>query len=105
MDWFKNYISITVTIIALIGALFTFDARYAHADAVQKEVQQTKELVVQTTNNLRRANIEDKIFEIDVKAAQTKKVSPIDQAIKARYLRQLTEIEGGTKDAKISKTP
>ena len=81
-----------VTIIALVGALFTFDSRYAHAEDVKKDSAQTQQLVEKTTNNLRRSLIEDKVFEIEVKQAQAKKPDPIDAAIKARYLRQLSEI-------------
>jgi len=92
MEWIKKYGSLILTMIALVTALFTFDARYAHAEDVKKENAQTQQLVEKTTNNLRRSLIEDKVFEIEVKQAQAKKLDPIDTAIKARYLRQLAEI-------------
>lgn len=99
MEWIKSWASTLVTITVLVGSLFAFDARYAHADDAKQEVLQnkaliekTQQLVNTTTNNLRRSFIEDKVFEIEVKQAQTQKLNPIDQAIKARYLRQLAEI-------------
>ena len=92
MELIKSYIGLILTIIALVGSLFAFDARYAHAENVQKEIVATQVLVQQATNNLRRANIEDKIFEIDMREAQASKPNPIDLAIKARYLRALKEI-------------
>lgn len=92
MNKLKEHISLILTIITLIGALFTFDTRYAHSEDTKKEIVQTQQLVEKTTNNLRRSLIEDKVFEIDVKQAQAKKPDPVDAAIKARYLRQLAEI-------------
>jgi flagellar biosynthesis protein FlhB len=108
MEQLKNHISLILTIITLVTALFTFDTRYAHSEDVKKtdqttqtHIQETQKLVQQTTNNLRRSMIEDKVFELDVKQAQAKVQNPVDVAIKARYLRQLQEIP---KDEPI-KTP
>ena len=92
MERIKSYIGLILTVITLVGALFAFDARYAHAEDTKKEISQTQVLVERSTNNLRRSLIEDKGFEIEVKQAQAKKPDPIDAAIKARYLRQLSEI-------------
>lgn len=89
MERIKSYIGLILTVITLVGALFAFDARYAHAEDTKKEISQTQVLVERSTNNLRRSL---KVFEIEVKQAQAKKPDPIDAAIKARYLRQLSEI-------------
>lgn len=95
----KATLAATVSALALVGALFTFDARYVHAEENKKEVAithqkiaQTQTIITQTTNNLRKAMIEDKVFEIDVKVAQ-KKATPTDTALKERYLRQLEELK------------
>lgn len=83
-----------VTIIALVTALFTIDSRYAHAAEVEKDKQQTQQLIVQTTNNLRKQNLEDKLFELDIKkeTATNQRLSPVDAALKERYARQLKEL-------------
>jgi hypothetical protein len=82
------------TIISLVAALFTLDARYAHAADVAKDKQQIQEVVKETTINLRKQMIEDKLFELDVKQAQSpsQRLSPIDAALASRYKRQLDEI-------------
>lgn len=81
------------TIITLVGALFTVDARYAHAADVEQERVQTHRIIQDTTQTLRRQMLEDKLFELDIKRAQSRdqKLSPIDQALKDRYQRQLDE--------------
>jgi hypothetical protein len=95
----KPTLALILSTITLVGALFTLDARYVHAEENKKEVittqqkiEQTQKLITQATNNLRKASLEDKVFEIDVKIAQ-KKASPIDTALKERFLRQLEEIK------------
>ena len=82
------------TIIALVGALFAVDARYAHAADVEKDKSSTLRVIQDTTNTLRRQMLEDKIFELDIKKAQDKnqRLSPIDQALRDRYQRQLDEL-------------
>ena len=81
------------TIISLVAALFTLDARYAHAADVEKANVAIRQVVQETTSNLRRQMLEDKLFELDVKKAQDKnqRLSPIDEALRARYQRQLDE--------------
>ena len=82
------------TIITLVGALFTVDARYAHAADVAAEKAQTHRIIQETTQTLRRQMLEDKLFELDIKKAQSRdqKLSPIDQALRDRYQRQLEEV-------------
>jgi hypothetical protein len=81
------------TIITLIGALFTVDARYAHAADVAQDKVQTHRIIHETTQTLRRQMLEDKLFELDIKRSQSRdqKLSPIDQALRDRYQRQLEE--------------
>ena len=82
------------SVIAIVTALFALDARYAHAADVEKDKKQTQQIIQETSLTLRKQMIEDKLFELDVRKAQTKeqKLSPIDQAMKDRYQRQLDEI-------------
>ena len=82
------------TIVTIVTALFTIDARYAHAVDVIKEKLQTQDLIQDTSQTLRRQMLEDKLFELDVKKAQSKeqKLPPIESALKERYERQLSEI-------------
>ena len=82
------------TIITIVGALFTIDARYAHAADVEKDKIITQRVIQETTSNLRRQMIEDKLFELDIKKSQARdtRLSPIDEAMRARYQRQLDDI-------------
>jgi hypothetical protein len=83
-----------VTIIALVTALFTIDSRYAHSAEVAKDKQQTQQLIVETTKNLRKQSLEDKLFELDIKkeTAVNQRLSPVDAALRERYDRQLKEL-------------
>jgi len=82
------------TIITLVATLFTLDARYAHAADVEKDKQQIHLAVKSAVSNLRKQNLEDKLFELDIKREQApnQRLSPIDAALAARYKRQLEEI-------------
>ena len=82
------------SIIAVVAALFSLDARYAHAADVDKDKVQTQLLIQDTTQTLRRQTLEDKLFELDIKKAQAKdgKLTPVDTALRERYQRQLDQI-------------
>lgn len=92
--------SLVTSIGVILGAVFTVDSRYAHADdvnvekaAVAKIIQsQTNEIQAQT-QLLRRSIIEDKIFELDAKRhPKTRALTTVEEAQYKRYERQLTEI-------------
>lgn len=86
------------SIIALVGALFTLDARYAHAADVERNKKETQQIIRETSTVLRKQMVEDKLFELDVKEAQANgRLSPIDSALKERYKRQLKELREQTK--------
>ncbi|HEY6434968.1 MAG TPA: hypothetical protein VIY47_00125 [Ignavibacteriaceae bacterium] len=86
------------TIITLVAALFTVDSRYAHAADVERNYQQMQQAVQQTSNNLRKQMLEDKIFELDVKKGQQEgKLSPVESALLERYKRQLKDLENAEK--------
>ncbi len=88
------------TIFTLVGALFTVDARYAHAADVEKDKVQTQRVIQQTSVTLRKQMLEDKLFELDVKQASAKdqKLVPAESAMKERYERQLREITAIERD-------
>lgn len=95
----KNHPIITLlsssgAIIALVSALFTIDARYAHAKEVEKDKQQTQQVIRDTSLVLRQQMIEDKLFELDIRqeTSPDRRLSPVDSALRARYVRQLDEI-------------
>lgn len=79
------------SIIAIVGALFSLDARYAHAEDVNREKLEIQSLLQDTSQTLRRQLLEDKLFELDVKRAQSpnRVLPPIDAALRERYQRQL----------------
>lgn len=81
------------SIIAIVGALFTLDARYAHAADVEKDKAQTARIIRETSQTLRQQMLEDKLFELDVKKAQANgNLSPLDAALRERYKRQIEDI-------------
>jgi biopolymer transport protein ExbB/TolQ len=83
------------TIITLVATLFTLDSRYAHAADVEKNYSQLQQAVQQSTNAIRKQMLEDKIFELDLKKAQSpdRKLSPVDVALEERYKRELRDLE------------
>ena len=90
----KTLLASAGSVIAIVTALFTIDARYAHAADVEKDKQQTQRVIQETTLELRRQMLEDKLFELDVKQAQSpnNRLTPVDAALKERYQRQITDI-------------
>lgn len=93
-----------VSITALITAMFSLDARYAHADEVATEANKTQQFILSTTQDLRKQQLEDKIFELDLKKSQTKKPIPTDDALRSRYQRQLDDISFAQEKQKIQST-
>jgi len=93
----KLLLGSTGSIIAVVAALFTIDARYAHAADVEKDKAQTQRVIKDTAVILRKQSLEDKLFEYDVKRAQTtdRKLTPMDTAMEARYKRQLDDLKAG----------
>lgn len=90
------------SVIAIIGALFTIDARYAHAADVEKDKVRTERIITETSQNLRKQMLEDKVFELDIKKSQARdqKLSPVEQALRDRYQRQLDEINQSQSQAR-----
>ena len=81
-------------IIPVVGALFLVDARYAHAADVEKSNQQLQQYIQESTTNLRRQMLEDKLFELDMKKAQLPKqqLSPVDEALRNRYQQLINDM-------------
>lgn len=92
------------TIITIVGALFTLDARYAHAADVEKDKIQTERIIRETSTNLRRQMLEDKLFELDAEQASAKdgKLSPVKQAMKERFERQLRDISATERAERVA---
>ena len=92
------------TCVAIVGALFTVDARYAHASDVEKDKVQIQNLIQYTSQTLRRQMLEDKLFELDMKKAQAKTRSenlpPVDSALRDRYQRQLMDLSASQSRAR-----
>jgi hypothetical protein len=90
-DSFKVGIGTVVFIIALA---FTLDERYAKAADVEKVNGQLAQQIDQSSRNLRRQMLEDKIFELDVRKDQSKihQLTPVDQALRDRYQQQLNDL-------------
>ena len=81
------------TIITVVGALFTVDARYAHAADVDKAISQTQRYIADSNLSLRRQMLEDKVFEIDIrKSPKTGQLTPIDKALRDRYQQQINDL-------------
>ena len=82
------------TIITLVGALFAIDARYAHAADVDQNLASMKGQIQKSIIYIRKQNLEDKLFEFDIKKSQAKngKLSPIDQALRDHYQTQLNDL-------------
>jgi len=82
------------SIIAIVGALFTLDARYAHAGDVQQIKTEVQRQIVESSQILRKQTIEDKLFELDFKKAQNadQRLSPLDSALRERYQRQMNDL-------------
>lgn len=83
------------SVIVIVSALFAVDARYAHAAAVEKEIQETQRIIKETSKQMRQQSLEDKLFELDVRKAQSprQQLSPIDSALRERYERQLDQLK------------
>jgi len=99
LAFFKNanvkfIINYSGAFISLIAAVFALDSRYAHATDVEKENSKTQQVIQETTQTLRKQILEDKIFELDMKKAESRnqKLEPLDSAMHERYKRQLREL-------------
>lgn len=81
-------------IIALVAAVISVDGRYAHAADVDKANSQIEQQVQNSMQFLRRQMLEDKLFELDIRKAQSPKqqLSPVDQALRDRYQQQLNDL-------------
>lgn len=107
MDMIKNNPAKTIlgsasSIVAVVTALFTIDARYAHAADVAKDKAKTEQIIRETTMDLRKQMLEDKLFELDIKKAQARdqRLTPVDEALRERYARQIKEIADKQRDNK-----
>ena len=92
------------SIIAIVGALFTIDSRYAHAADVERDKAQSSRIIKETSQTLRLQMLEDKLFELDVKKAQSNgNLSPLDTALRERYKRQVEDLTSSLRTTKWKK--
>ena len=95
----KSVASVVAAAGVIVAAVFGVDERYAHAVDVQEykastvvEIRsQTQQMQVQT-QVLRQQMIEDRLFELDMRAGQGQ-LTPVESAQQQRYLRQLEDIK------------
>jgi hypothetical protein len=92
-------ISVVVALGSFLGAFLAIDSRYALAEdfATYKRTTQYQLRQYQQDNRagvleLRRASLEDKIFEIEAKRG-TPAHSQLDEALHSRYVEQLRQID------------
>jgi hypothetical protein len=71
----------------IIGAIFTIDNRYVHADELKKQMLTVKDDIA----SLRRSRLEDEVFKIELIHPQ--KRTDADKALLDRYKRQIKEID------------
>lgn len=92
--WWSLIFGSTTTAVTLVGALFMVDGRYAHAEDVLHDKIDTQHMVKDSAMSLRKQMVEDKLFELDIRKSQSKnqKLTPIEEALRERYQRQLDEI-------------
>jgi small-conductance mechanosensitive channel len=90
----KSFLGTAGLLIPVVGALFLLDARYAHAEDVNKALSNIQQSIDQSNANLRRQMLEDKLFELELRKAQSNKqqLNPIDQALKERYEQQIKDL-------------
>lgn len=89
-------VATTVTVVGtIVGGVIAFESRYAKAADIselkQQQVQIYSNMRIQqelAVDNLRRQNIEDKLFELRLKDNPTR----ADQALIERYREQLQEL-------------
>lgn len=74
----------------LIGAVITVDTRYAHAGDIQAESNKQQRQIY----NLQADNLSDKVFELELKKANTPKLwQPTDQVMLERYKQRYQEVD------------
>lgn len=83
----KTIAGIVGSMSILVGAIFTIDTRYVHADEFKKQMFAVKDSIA----DLRRARLEDEVFKIEL-IPQNKRTDA-DKALLDRYKRQIREID------------
>ena len=91
---FKNLTAIASLIGAMIAGVFFIEQRYAKASDVEVMQQITPLKIKQEVTGLRKKDLEDKVFELELLLAENaSKVQPIDKARLERYRKQLSIAE------------
>lgn len=91
-DTKKKEIIMAIGVCASVVTLFTgivfVDDRYVHASDFSQQVQEQSRIL----KEYRVQNLQDKIFELEFKE-QAEIATPLDKALKERYLQQLRQIK------------
>lgn len=94
---FNHFVSLIVSIGTVIGMFLTVDDRYAHSDEVdklkveqQQVIRQNRYDLQQSTGQLRKQQLQDKIFDIELMPAS--KQSPYDKARLEKYKSDLQDV-------------
>ena len=96
----KLTIGSIVSIITLIGGVYTMDTRYAHTADVQQTNTKLEKLIIHRTTDIRRKFLEDKLFELDLlKTEEPGKFSRLDQALHDHYQQELIDLNTRDQDS------
>lgn len=88
VKWLAGLVTALGTI---LGAAFTIDARYAHAGDVSAAIQAQRNATSYAVDQLRKQNLEDKIFELMLIPEQ--KRTDAQRAMLDRYRTQALEVD------------
>lgn len=91
----KTLLSIVALISGIVTSVITVDSRYVHADELDDfkiEMNQKFEKTDKSISNIRRQQLQDKIFELNF-LDQSGQARPIDKALLDRYRNELQELE------------
>lgn len=76
-------------LVSVIGTAMVIDERYAHAGNVEQKLDQLQRSQNSSMAVLRKQQIEDRVFELDMKGS---KQNDFDRALLQRYRQQLNEV-------------
>ena len=86
----RGILATLVTVGVLAGMVIGVDTRYAKAENVSRQIQRLNTNVEMLGHATRKANLEDKLFELQQKPPAHR--TPRDQALIDRYSRELDDV-------------
>lgn len=88
----KTLSTIVVLVGSLVSGVLFIEDRYAHSADLESFSTEQKVHITKTINDFKRTELQDKIFIQEFKE-QSGDATPLDRALKERYLEQLRNIE------------